>query len=122
MTDKKEWLDIISKLNNEFSQILYLISYLKEINLINNEQKIFLKKLLLINSQTLLSLLNDIKKTQNIEIFYKSVIKLIPEENKNDDDIIDISEHKEKHLISISSNSWNEEITKDENNTDNINK
>ena len=119
MTDKKEWLNIISQLNNDFSKVLYLISYLKEINLINNEQKIFLKKLLLINSNSLLSLLNDINKNKNIEIFYESVLKLIPEEYTNNEELINISSHKKKHLISISSNSWNEEITKDDYYTDN---
>ena len=119
MTDKKEWLNIISKLNNDFSKMLYLISYLEEINLINNEQKIFLKKLLLINSNSLLSFLNDIKKNKSIEIFYEYVIKLISEEDTNNEDLMNISEHKKKHLISISSNSWNEEITKDEYYNDN---
>ena len=35
---------------------------------------------------------------------------LIPENNMNYDDI-----YNKKHLITISSNSWNDEITKDDN-------
>ena len=119
MADKEKWLNIISKLNNEFSQLLYIISYLEEINLINYEQKIFLKKLLLINPRSLISLLNKLKESENIQIFFEHISKLILKENTNDIEIINIDKHKEKHLISISSNSWNEEITKDENITDN---
>lgn len=119
MADKKKWLNVISKLNNEFSQLLYIISYLEEINLISYEQKIFLKKLLLINSGSLISLLSKLKKSENILIFFEFISKLIPKENNNDIELINIDKHKEKHLISISSNSWNEEITKDENGTDN---
>ena len=119
MTDKKEWLNIISQLNNDFSKVLYLISFLEEINLINNEQKIFLKKLLLINPSPLISLLNKLKESENIQIFFEHISKLILKENTNDIEIINIDKHKEKHLISISSNSWNEEITKDDYYTDN---
>ena len=52
MTDKKEWIIILSKLNNDFSQLLYLIFYLEKNKVINYEQKINLKKLLLNNPQS----------------------------------------------------------------------
>ena len=110
MTDEQEWIDNISKLQNQFSQILYLILYLEENDYINYEEKIFLKKLLLTNPESLISLLNELKETKDIILFYESVMDLIPENNMNYDDI-----YNKKHLITISSNSWNDEITKDDN-------
>ena len=113
MTDEKEWLDIISKLENQFSQILYMISYMEENDYISYEEKIFLKKLLLTNPESLINLLNELKETKDIELFYESIMDLIPENDINYDDI-----YNKKHLITISNNTCNDEITKDDNNVD----
>ena len=116
MTDKKEWINIISKLNNESSQILYLIFYLEKNNYIDYEQKIILKKFLLINPQTFLPLLNELKQTNNINKFYEA-LKYLFFDNKIKKDITesdDIYINKSKHLITISNDSINEEQTKDD--------
>ena len=117
MTDKKEWITVISKLNNEYSQILYLIFYLEKNNVINYEQKINLKKLLLINPQSLLPILDELKLTNNLFKFYESVTQLIPDEilKENINSSNNVYLNKSKHLITISNDSINEEITKDDN-------
>ena len=117
MTDENEWINNLEKLNNDFSQILYLIFYLEKNNIINYEQKIFLKKLLLKNQKLLLSLLKELKLTNDLLKFCESIIKLFPIENseENLNENKDIYINKSKHLITISNDSWNEEITKDDN-------
>ena len=117
MNDKNEneWVNKISILKNEFSQILYLICYLYQINQINQDQKLFLKNLVLLNKASIFNLLNQVKKTKNLNEFSKSIKKLIAEtnisntkiNNPNDDN----DTNRSKHLITISNNT-------DENNND----
>ena len=118
MDDKNEWIEIISKLKNEFSQILYLIYYLYNINQINKDQKLFLKNLVLLNTSSIFILLNNLKKTKNINDFSISIKKLITETNiKNTKIEYSNDEKKSKHIITISNNnSVNED---DNNNEDN---
>ena len=110
MNDKNEneWVNKISILKNEFSQILYLICYLYQINQINQDQKLFLKNLVLLNKASIFNLLNQVKKTKNLNEFSKSIKKLIAEtnisntkiNNPNDDN----DTNRSKHLITISNN------------------
>ena len=110
MNDKNEneWVNKISILKNEFSQILYLICYLYQINQINQDQKLFLKNLVLLNKASIFKLLNQVKKTKNLNEFSKSIKKLIAEtnisntkiNNPNDDN----DNNRSKHLITISNN------------------
>lgn len=110
MNDKNEneWVNKISILKNEFSQILYLICYLYQINQINQDQKLFLKNLVLLNKASIFNLLNQVKKTKNLNEFSKSIKKLIAEtnisntkiNNPNDDN----DNNRSKHLITISNN------------------
>ena len=110
MNDKNEneWVNKISILKNEFSQILYLICYLYQINQINQDQKLFLKNLVLLNKASIFNLLNQVKKTKNLNEFSKSIKKLIAEtnisntkiNNPNDDN----GNNRSKHLITISNN------------------
>ena len=117
MTDKKEWIIILSKLNNDFSQLLYLIFYLEKNKAINYEQKINLKKLLLSNPQSLIPFLKELKITNNLFKFTESVTILIPEEQIEEDknSSNNIYLNKSKHLITISNDSLKDEITKDDN-------
>ena len=117
MTDKKEWIIILSKLNNDFSQLLYLIFYLEKNKVINYEQKINLKNLLLNNPQSLIPFLKKLKITNNLFKFTESVTKLIPEEQIEEDknSSNNVYLNKSKHLITISNDSLNDEITKDDN-------
>ena len=77
MTEENEWKDKLSKLNNDFSQILYLINYLYYINRINKNQKLILKNLLLLETKPLFILLKNLKETKNINEFSISLKKLI---------------------------------------------
>ena len=117
MSDENEWIDNISKLYNECSRILYLIFYLKENNIINYEQKIALKHLVLKDYNIFTPLINELVETKNIELFTYTILKLINKDNENDIEK-DIDEYlknnNNKHLITISSKSWNDENTKDE--------
>ena len=114
MDDKNEWIEIISKLKNEFSQILYLIYYLYNINQINKDQKLFLKNLVLLNTSSIFILLNNLKKTKNINDFSISIKKLITETNiKNTKIEYSNDEKKSKHIITISNNN---SVNEDDNN------
>ena len=119
MTDENEneWMNNLKKLNNEYSQMLYLIFYLEKNNIIYYEQKIFLKKLLLTNPQNILPLLNELKLTNNFLKFCESIIKLIPIENtkENFNESNDNYMNKSTHLITISNDSWIKEKTKEDN-------
>ena len=119
MTDENEneWINNLKKLNNEYSQMLYLIFYLEKNNYIYYEQKIFLKKLLLTNPQNILPLLNELKLTNNFLKFCESIIKLIPIENskENFNETNDNYMNKSTHLITISNDSWIKEKTKEDN-------
>ena len=117
MSDENEWIDNISKLYNECSRILYLIFYLKENNIINYEQKIALKNLVLKDYKIFTPLINELVETKNIELFTYTILKLINKDNENsiEKDIDEYSKNNnDKHLITISSKSWNDENTKDE--------
>ena len=116
MNDNNGFLSMLIKLNNEYSQILYLIAYLYENAQINYEQKIALKKLVLLNSKNIFSALKELKSSQNMEKFCENLMNLIPNLYDKENQSANLSQNKAKHLISISSNSWNEEITKDDNN------
>ena len=116
MNDNNGILSMLIKLNNEYSQILYLIAYLYENAQINYEQKIELKKLVLLNSKNIFSALKELKSSQNMEKFCENLMNLIPNLSDKENQSANLSQNKAKHLISISSNSWNEEITKDDNN------
>ena len=110
MNDKNEneWVNKISILKNEFSQILYLICYLYQINQINQDQKLFLKNLVLLNKASIFNLLNQVKKTKNLNEFSKSIKKLIAETNISNTKINnpnnDNDTNRSKHLITISNN------------------
>ena len=117
MSDENEWIDNISKLYNECSRILYLIFYLKENNIINYEQKIALKHLVLKDYKIFTPLINELVETKNIELFTDTILKLINKDNENsiEKDIDEyLKNNNDKHLITISSKSWNDEKTKDE--------
>ena len=109
MNEKKQWLNDISKLKNDFSQILYLIYYLYDINEINKEQKLLLKNLLLLNKDSIFKSLQNLKLTHNIKDFSKSIKKLITETNINNIQIEQTFRDnvKAKHIITISNNSDN---------------
>ena len=109
MNEKKQWLNDISKLKNDFSQILYLIYYLYDMNEINKEQKLLLKNLLLLNKDSIFKLLQNLKLTHNIKDFSKSIKKLITETNINNIQIEQTFRDnvKAKHIITISNNSDN---------------
>ena len=110
MNDKNEneWVNKISILKNEFSQILYLICYLYQINQINQDQKLFLKNLVLLNKASIFNLLNQVKKTKNLNEFSKSIKKLITEANISNTKINNLNDdndnNRSKHLITISNN------------------
>ena len=108
MNDKNEWVNKISILKNEFSQILYLICYLYQINQINQDQKLFLKNLVLLNKASIFNLLTQVKKTKNLNEFSKSIKKLITESNINNTKINNLNDdndnNRSKHLITISNN------------------
>ena len=113
MNEKNEWIDNLSKLKNDFSQILYLIYYLHNINEINKDQKILLKNLVILNKYSIFNLLKNLKETKNIKQFSNSIKKLIAETNINNNEIKEnYDTNKSKHLITISNNSF------DENNND----
>ena len=117
MSDENEWIDNISKLYNECSRILYLIFYLEENNIINYEQKIALKHLVLKDYKIFTPLINELVETKNIELFTDTILKLINKDNENsiEKDIDEyLKNNNDKHLITISSKSWNDEKTKDE--------
>ena len=117
MSDENEWIDNISKLYNECTKILYLIFYLKENNIINYEQKIALKHLVLKDYKIFNPLINELVETKNIELFTDTILKLINKDNENniEKDIDEyLKNNNNKHLITISSKSWNDENTKDE--------
>ena len=117
MSDENELIDNISKLYNECSRILYLIFYLKENNIINYEQKIALKHLVLKDYKIFTPLINELVETKNIELFTDTILKLINKDNENniEKDIDEyLKNNNDKHLITISSKSWNDENTKDE--------
>ena len=117
MSDENEWIDNISKLYNECTKILYLIFYLKENNIINYEQKIALKHLVLKDYKIFNPLINELVETKNIELFTDTILKLINKDNENniEKDIDEyLKNNNDKHLITISSKSWNDEKTKDE--------
>lgn len=117
MSDENEWIDNISKLYNECSRILYIIFYLKENNIINYEQKIALKHLVLKDYKIFTPLINELVETKNIELFTYTILKLINKDNENniEKDIDEyLKNNNDKHLITISSKSWNDEKTKDE--------
>ena len=117
MSDENEWIDNISKLYNECTKILYLIFYLKENNIINYEQKIALKHLVLKDYKIFTPLINELVETKNIELFTDTILKLINKDNENniEKDIDEyLKNNNNKHLITISSKSWNDENTKDE--------
>ena len=98
------------------TQILYLITYLGNNDFINYEQKINLKKLLLTNPQYFFQLLKELKSSNNIFKFFKGVTKLIPDKNITDNiyESNIIMSNKSNHLITISNDSCNDEITKEE--------
>ena len=110
MNDKNEneWVNKISILKNEFSQILYLICYLYQINQINQDQKLFLKNLVLLNKASIFNLLTQVKKTKNLNEFSKSIKKLITEANISNTKINNLNDdndnNRSKHLITISNN------------------
>ena len=118
--DENEWNYNLSKLKNDFSQILYLIYYLYSKNQINKEQKILLKNLVLLNKTSIFELLKNLKETQNINEFSLSIKKLITETSINNAKIEDTfyKKSKSKHLITISS--WNEETNNEDNYIDDI--
>ena len=109
MNEKKQWLNDISKLKNDFSQILYLIYYLYDMKEINKEQKLLLKNLLLLNKDSIFKSLQNLKLTHNIKDFSKSIKKLITETNINNIQIEQTFRDnvKAKHIITISNNSDN---------------
>ena len=113
MNDENEWINKISILKNEFSQILYLICYLYQINQINKDQKLFLKNLVLLNKASIFNLLNQVKKTKNLNEFSKSIKKLITETNISNTKINNPNDDNEtkrsKHLITISNDENNNE-------------
>ena len=108
MNDKNEWVNKISILKNEFSQILYLICYLYQNNQINQDQKLFLKNLVLLNKASIFNLLTQVKKTKNLNEFSKSIKKLITEANISNTKINNLNDdndnNRSKHLITISNN------------------
>ena len=116
MTEKKQWFNDISKLKNDFSQILYLIYYLYDKNEINKEQKLLLKNLVLLKKDSIFKSLQNLKETHNIKDFSTSIKRLITETNINNIKIEKSYRNKEqpKHLITISNNSISD------NNEDNI--
>ena len=109
MNEKKQWLNDISKLKNDFSQILYLIYYLYDMNEINKEQKLLLKNLLLLNKDSIFKSLQNLKLTHNIKDFSKSIKKLITQKNINNIQIEQTFRDNvnAKHIITISNNSDN---------------
>ena len=117
MNESNEWVDNLSKLKNDFSQILYLIYYLYDINEINKEQKLLLKNLVILNKNSIFNLLNNLKETKNIKQFSISIKKLAAETNINNTQIKEggYESNKSKHLITISNNS-----TEEKNNDDNF--
>ena len=117
MNESNEWVDNLSKLKNDFSQILYLIYYLYDTNEINKEQKLLLKNLVILNKNSIFNLLNNLKETKNIKQFSISIKKLATETNINNTQIKKggYESNKSKHLITISNNS-----TEEKNNDDNF--
>ena len=114
MNEKNEWIDNLSKLKNDFSQILYLIYYLHNINEINKDQKILLKNLVILNKYSIFNLLKNLKETKNIKQFSNSIKKLIAETNINNTEIKEnYDTNKSKHLITISNNSFDENNNED---------
>ena len=119
MSEENDWINNISKLKNDFSQILYLIYYLYENNLINKKQKLLLKKLVLLNNNTIFEILNNLKKTKNMNEFLIDIKKLITETNINETKIENFNyDNKSKHLITISS--YNEETNNEDNFLDDL--
>ena len=114
MNEKNEWIDNLSKLKNDFSQILYLIYYLHNIKEINKDQKILLKNLVILNKYSIFNLLKNLKETKNIKQFSNSIKKLIAETNINNTEIKEnYDTNKSKHLITISNNSFDENNNED---------
>ena len=119
MSEENDWINNISKLKNDFSQILYLIYYLYENNLINKKQKLLLKKLVLLNNQIIFEILSNLKKNKNMNEFIIDIKKLITETNINDTKIENsYYKNKSKHLITISS--YNEETNNEDNFLDDL--
>ena len=83
MNESNDWIDNLSKLKNDFSQILYLIYYLYNTNEINKDQKLLLKNLVILNKNSIFNLLNNLKETKNIKQFSISIKKLIAKTNIN---------------------------------------
>ena len=106
MSEENEWINNMSKLKNDFSQILYLIYYLYKLNLINKEQKLLLKQFVLLNKNEIFEIMNNLKKTKNMDEFLIDIKKLITETNINNTKIENSysKNNKTKHLITISSN------------------
>ena len=119
MSEENEWIDKC-KLKNDFSQILYLIYYLYKLNLINKEQKLLLKQLVLLNKNEIFEIMNNLKKTKNMDKFLIDIKKLITETNINNTKIENSysNNNKTKHLITISSN--NEETNNEDNFLDDL--
>ena len=120
MSEEKEWIDNMSKLKNDFSQILYLIYYLYKLNLINKEQKLLLKQFVLLNKNEIFEIMNNLKKTKNMDEFLIDIKKLITETNINNTKIENSysNNKKTKHIITISSN--NEETNNEDNFLDDL--
>ena len=104
MNEKSQWFRDISKLKNDYSQILYLIYYLYNIKEINKEQKLLLKNLVLSNKDAIFKSLQNLKLTHNIKDFSTSIKKIISESKNNDVEQAFIGKGKIKHLITISDN------------------
>ena len=105
MNNENEWFETISKLNNDFSKILYIIYYLYNINEINKGQKMLLKNLVLMNEKSIFNLLEILKENKNIKEFSKSIKKIITELNINKTKIeesFNKNTYSAKHIISIS--------------------
>ena len=119
MSEENEWIDKC-KLKNDFSQILYLIYYLYKLNLINKEQKLLLKQLVLLNKNEIFEIMNNLKKTKKMDEFLIYIKKLITETNINNTKIENSysNNNKTKHLITISSN--NEETNNEDNFLDDL--
>ena len=115
MNESNDWVNNLSKLKNDYSQILYLIYYLYNTNEINKDQKLLLKNLVILNENSIFNLLNNLKETQNLTQFSFSIKKLVAETNINNTQIKEggHENNKSKHLITISNNSLDEKNNDD---------
>ena len=91
-----------------YRNIHHQICYLYQINQINQDQKLFLKNLVLLNKASIFNLLTQVKKTKNLNEFSKSIKKLITEANISNTKINNLNDdndnNRSKHLITISNN------------------